>query len=273
MDKQFNTRSMIFTLYGDYVRHYGSVIWIGSLIKLLKEFGHNEQAVRAAISRMSKQGWVKSEKRGNRSYYSLTEQGKARMEEASKRIYKFESQKWDGYWRMLVYNIPENKRSLRDELRKELVWSGFGNLSNSCWITPNPLDEQIHRLVDKYEIADYITYFKSTYEGMSTPQSLVDKCWDLEDVNQKYSDFIKEYSEKYYIDKNLIEKGAISDGACFVKCASLVHQYRKFLFIDPDLPEELLPNQWLGNSAATLFNDYHDLLQPRATQFFESVFE
>ncbi|MGP4071100.1 phenylacetic acid degradation operon negative regulatory protein PaaX [Piscibacillus sp. B03] len=273
MDKHFNTRSMIFTLYGDYVRHYGSVIWIGSLIKLLKEFGHNEQAVRAAISRMSKQGWVQSEKRGNRSYYSLTEQGQARMEEASKRIYKSESPKWDGYWRMLVYNIPENKRGLRDELRKELVWSGFGNLSNSCWITPNPLDEQIHRLVDKYDIKDYITYFKSTYEGMSTPQSLVDKCWDLEDVNQKYSDFIREYSEKYYIDQNLIEKGAISDGTCFVKCASLVHQYRKFLFIDPDLPEELLPEQWLGNSAAALFNDYHELLQPRATRFFESVFE
>lgn len=273
MDKHFNTRSMIFTLYGDYVRHYGSVIWIGSLIKLLKEFGHNDQAVRAAISRMSKQGWVQSEKRGNRSYYSLTEQGQARMEEASKRIYKSESTKWDGYWRMLVYNIPENKRGLRDELRKELVWSGFGNLSNSCWITPNPLDEQIHRLVDKYDIKDYITYFKSTYEGMSTPQSLVDKCWDLEDVNQKYSEFIREYSEKYYIDQNLIEKGAISDGACFVKCASLVHQYRKFLFIDPDLPEELLPERWLGNSAAALFNDYHELLQPRATRFFESVFE
>ncbi len=84
MEKQFNTRSMIFTLFGDYIRHYGNVIWIGSLIRLLEEFGHNEQSVRAAISRMNKQGWVKAEKVGNRSYYSLTERGKARMEEAFK---------------------------------------------------------------------------------------------------------------------------------------------------------------------------------------------
>jgi phenylacetic acid degradation operon negative regulatory protein len=41
MEKSLNTRSMIFTLYGDYIRHYGNEIWIGSLIKLLGEFGHN----------------------------------------------------------------------------------------------------------------------------------------------------------------------------------------------------------------------------------------
>ncbi|WP_106496352.1 phenylacetic acid degradation operon negative regulatory protein PaaX [Lentibacillus sp. Marseille-P4043] len=273
MDKQFNTRSMIFTLYGDYIRHYGNAIWIGSLIRLLEEFGHNEQSVRAAISRMNKQGWVQSEKVGNKSYYSLTEDGKARMEEASKRIYKSKSPSWDGKWRMLVYTIPEEKRHLRDELRKELVWSGFGLLSNSCWITPNPLEEQINRLVTKYEIGEYVSFFRSTYEGMSSNEDLVTKCWDIDDVNERYSQFIQEYSQKYVIDKNKIEKGEMSEGSCFVECALLVHQFRKFLFIDPNLPEELLPAKWLGDSASSLFADYYQLLQKPATRFFESVFE
>ncbi|SET53226.1 transcriptional regulator, PaaX family [Oceanobacillus limi] len=273
MEKQFNTRSMIFTLYGDYIRHYGNEIWIGSLIRLLKEFGHNEQSVRAAISRMSKQGWVQSEKRGNKSYYSLTERGKLRMEEASKRIYKSETPTWDGAWRMLVYTIPEEKRHLRDELRKELVWSGFGLLSNSCWITPNPLEEQVHSLIDKYEIGSYVSFFRATYEGMSTNKELVEKCWDLENMNERYSQFIQEYSQKYILDKNKLEKGEMSDGICFVECALLVHEYRKFLFIDPSLPQELLPDKWLGDSAATLFNDYYQMLAKPAKHFFESVFE
>ncbi|MEC5424075.1 phenylacetic acid degradation operon negative regulatory protein PaaX [Virgibacillus sp. C22-A2] len=273
MEKQFNTRSMIFTLYGDYIRHHGNVIWIGSLIKLLKEFGHNEQSVRAAISRMSKQGWVQSEKRGNKSYYSLTEPGQARMEEASKRIYKQDSPSWDGEWRLLVYTIPEEKRHLRDELRKELVWSGFGLLSNSCWITPNPLEKQVNRLIDKYDISSYVTFFKASYEGMTTHEHLVEKCWDLEDINERYSQFIQEYSQKYIIDKNNLAKDDMSDGSCFVKCALLVHQYRKFLFIDPSLPQELLPEKWLGDSAATLFTDYYQMLAKPANRFFESVFE
>lgn len=273
MEKLFNTRSMIFTLYGDYISHYGNVIWIGSLIRLLKEFGHNEQSVRAAISRMSKQGWVQSEKKGNKSYYSLTERGKARMDEASKRIYKLESPEWDGAWRMLIYTIPEEKRHLRDELRRELIWSGFGALSTSCWITPNPMEPEINSLVDKYGLGSYVTFFRATHEGMGNHANLVEKCWDLEDINKRYSEFIQEYSQGYIIDKHNIEKGNLSDGSCFVKRALLVHQYRKFLFIDPSLPHELLPEKWIGDSAASLFGEYCRILEEPASRFFESVFE
>ncbi|SDI15993.1 phenylacetic acid degradation operon negative regulatory protein PaaX [Alteribacillus bidgolensis] len=273
MEKTFNTRSMIFTLYGDYIRHYGNVIWIGSLIRLLQEFGHNEQSVRAAISRMSKQGWLQSEKKGNKSYYSLTERGRKRMDEAAERIYKIESPSWDGEWRILVYTIPEEKRHIRDELRKELVWSGFGLLSNSCWITPNPLDEQINNLIQKYEIEDYVNYFRASHEGMKDHQSLVENCWDLDEINELYSQFIQDYSQKYIIDKSKIEKGDMTDGSCFVERTMLVHQYRKFLFVDPGLPQELLPKNWLGDSAAALFADYYKTLAKPANRFFESVFE
>lgn len=159
-----NTRSMIFTLYGDYISHYGNEIWIGSLIRLLEEFGHNEQSVRAAISRMGKQGWLTSVKRGNKSYYSLTPMGVARIEEASRRIFKLHPSKWDGKWRMLMYTIPEEKRSIRDELRKELIWSGFGMLLNGCWISPNDLEKEVNLLIEKYEIKPYVHFFVSGYK-------------------------------------------------------------------------------------------------------------
>ena len=85
-----NTQSMILTIYGDYISHYGNKIWIGSLIQLLKVFGHNEQAVRVAVSRMMKQGLLQSEKKGNKSYYELTERGVSRINEAARRIYKLD---------------------------------------------------------------------------------------------------------------------------------------------------------------------------------------
>jgi len=273
MEKQFQTRAMIFTLYGDYIRHYGNVIWIGSLIRLLEAFGHNEQAVRAAISRMGKQGWVQSTKKGNRSYYSLTERGRARMEEASKRIYKSSAPDWDGQWRILVYTIPEEKRHLRDELRKELAWSGFGLLSNSCWITPNSLEEEVHRLIDKYHIHNYVSFFQASYKGMGKQKKMVDTCWDLKEINNQYKRFIEEYREKYNTTKIKLQNGAMSDSEAFVQSATLVHQYRKFLFIDPNLPEELLPDEWTGDVAAALFTGFYQMLVAPATRFFESVFE
>ncbi|HHY72378.1 MAG TPA: phenylacetic acid degradation operon negative regulatory protein PaaX [Bacillus bacterium] len=268
-----NTRSMIFTLYGDYISHYGNKIWIGSLIRLLEEFGHNDQSVRAAISRMGKQGWVTATKKGNKSYYSLTKMGVARIEEAAKRIFKLNPEKWDGSWRTLTYTIPEEKRNIRDELRQELVWSGFGMLLNSCWISPNNLEDEVNILIKKYKIEPYVHFFVSEYKGPADNETLVKSCWDIDNINAKYEEFITVYSKKYVVDKNKILNGEMTDAACFVERAKLVHQYRKFLFIDPGLPEELLPSKWLGGHAASLFSDYYKTLAEPANQFFESVFE
>ncbi|WP_202078434.1 phenylacetic acid degradation operon negative regulatory protein PaaX [Caldalkalibacillus salinus] len=268
-----NTRSMIFTLYGDYIHHYGGEIWIGSLIRLLEEFGHNAQAIRAAISRMSKQGWVEANKVGNKSYYSLTPQGQKRIEEAATRIFKLKSSKWDGQWRMLIYSIPEEKRNLRDELRKELTWSGFGSLTFSCYISPNPLEEQVQALVKRYDIEPYVDFFTSDYIGPHANHDLVQRCWDLNEINERYQSFIDVYSNKYVIDRNKLEKEDMTDGECFVERTKLIHEYRKFLFIDPGLPEELLPKDWLGDHAAALFRDYYQILAQPASRFFEQVFQ
>ena len=263
---------MIFTLYGDYIRHYGNEIWIGSLIRLLEAFGHNEQSVRAAISRMNKQGWVTSRKAGNKSFYRLTDRGVRRMDEAAHRIFKLKPEAWDGKWRLFLYNIPEDKRQIRDELRQELIWSGFGPLSNGLWMTPNDLEGQVNDIIEKYGIHDYVHFFVSENRGPKKDREFVDKCWNINEINERYDAFIKKYSEKYILDKNKIEKGDMNDETCFVERTTLVHEYRKFLFVDPGLPQDLLPEKWLGEAAAVLFRDYYRLLAKPASRFFEKIF-
>lgn len=268
-----NTQSMIFTIYGDYIRNYGSKIWIGSLIRLLKEFGHNEQGVRVAVSRMVKQGWIQSEKQGNKSYYFLTDRGVQRMDEAANRIYKMKPNEWDGKWRILMYTIPEDKRQLRDDLRKELLWSGFGSFSSGCWISPNDLEKQINRLIEKYDINEYVDFFISEYKGPKENQSLIEKSWHIEEIENKYEEFIEKYSKQFIVHQSIISRGEMSDADCFVERTNLVHEYRKFLFIDPGLPKELLPSKWNGNHAALLFSQYYQVLAEPASRFFESVFQ
>jgi phenylacetic acid degradation operon negative regulatory protein len=273
MNGKVNTRSMIFTLYGDYIFHYGNKIWIGSLIRLLSEFGHNEQSVRAAISRMNKQEWIQAEKIGNKSYYTLTNRGVKRIEVAAERIFKLKPVKWDGKWRIFMYSIPEEIRNIRDELRKELVWSGFGTMSNSCWISANQLEKQVQDLIEKYDISAYVDFFIAEYKGPHENKSIVQKSWNIDEINQKYQEFISQYSQKYVIDRNKILKGQMTDAECFVERTTLVHEYRKFLFVDPGLPEELLPEKWLGGHAAALCSEYYKELAEPALRFFESVFQ
>lgn len=268
-----NARSMIFTIYGDYIHHYGNKIWIGSLIRLLKEFGHNEQSVRVAVSRIMKQGWLQSEKIGNKSYYFLTPRGEARIEEAAIRIFNLKPRDWDGKWRMLMYTIPEEKRRIRDELRKELLWSGFGSFSSGCWISPNNLDKEVKLLIEKYDIQAYADFFISEYKGPQENKTLVEKGWPLQEIDAKYEEFISTYSKQYIIHKSRMDKGQMTDAECFVERTKLVHEYRKFLFADPGLPTELLPKGWNGNHAALLFEQYYKLLAQPASRFFEIVFQ
>jgi phenylacetic acid degradation operon negative regulatory protein len=268
-----NTQSMILTIYGDYIRQYGNKIWIGSLIRLLKEFGHNEQAVRVSVSRMMKNGLLQSEKKGNKSYYALTTRGVRRIEEAARRIYRLTSHEWDRKWRIIMYTIPEEKRQIRDELRKELLWSGFGSLSNGCWVSPNDFKKEINLLISKYQIEEYVHLFLSDYVGPQSNAVLVEQCWPLHEIEEKYEQFIDTYSKRYIVHQSVIQSGRITDEECFVERASLVHEYRKFLFVDPGLPKELLPDRWNGNHAALLFDQYYQILAAPANRFFEEVFQ
>lgn len=271
--KNMKSRSMIFTLYGDYIQHYGDDIWIGSLIKCMEKFGFTPQSVRAAISRMSKQGWLEAKKEGNKSYYTMTPRGFRRLKEAAKRIYKMQAEPWDGKWRILIYNIPEAERHIRDELRQELVWSGFGLLSNSCWITPLDLQEQVEELFARYKIDTYADFFTAQYKGVQSNVELVQKCWNLAEINARYHEFVEDYQDQLEKFQKESLVGQVDDGACFVERAQLVHEYRKFLFIDPGLPEELLPRDWAGKKASQLFKEYYKVLTVPANRFFESVYE
>lgn len=272
MIKKPNTRSMIFTLYGDYIRRYGGEIWIGSLIELLEPFDHTEQAVRTAIYRMGKQNWLTSRKEANKSYYSLTKQGVKRMDEAASRIYRIEPGKWDGKWRMVHYSIPEENRHIRDEFRQELSWSGFGPLLNSVWVSPNELTSQVHDMVERYDIKEHVHLFVSENQGPKTDLDIIKQCWDIDFINERYELFIEKNENKFIEDKKRIELGKYSEKDCFVKRTMLVHYYRKSLFIDPGLPKELLPNKWLGEEAAKLFDKYYKILEKPANIFFEKVF-
>ncbi len=266
-------RSILFTIYGEYVRHYGSEIWVGSLAKLLKEFGISEQAVRAALSRLSKQNWLVSKKVGNRSYYSLSEYGKKHLDEAAERIYKIEPGPWNQHWCIVSYNVPERRRALRDQFRKELSYLGFGMLSNSTWISPNDLTERLQQVVDSLEIGPYVEVFIAKHFSGSDPKDLVKKCWNLDEINEAYRAFIEAYRPRYEKTLEKVKKGeAIEESFCFIEKTELVHEYRKFLFIDPDLPKELLPEIWLGSEADQLFQDYYQYLHPGAIRFFEKAY-
>ncbi len=274
--KRHRPQSLILTLYGDYIIHRGDRIRIGSLIKLLALTGVSEQAVRSTVSRMLRRGWLEKSKTEAGATYRFTNKARALVEEGAPRIFDLHpaNEKWDGCWHLVTYSIPETMREARDRFRLELGWLGYGTLSNAVWISPRSRRAQVEKLMDALELRPHVQLFRGELEGFLSPQQVIARGWDLAAVNAQYADFIRRYEGPCReVQEQLAGHGPIDDAEYFRRRLLLIHEYRRFPYLDPHLPHELLPHGWRGQEAVALFARYHDLLAEPANRYFQSVFE
>lgn len=259
-------------LYGDYLLEDKAEMGIGSIITLFSNFGLSEQAVRSAVSRMCRSKLIKVRSQGRKSFYSLTDFGRGLLTTGANRVLVRKGTNWDGYWNIVSYSIPEDNRKTRDSFRRELSWLGYGALSGATMISPYDLSREILDLASKLEISQYIHIFKAQQTGIGDAKKIVTSCWDLGKIHDIYADFLENYRTRYEDFKNRIEnKEKIRNGEYFTERFLLIHDYRRLPFYDPDLPEELLPKNWLRPEAVLLFNQYHELLSEEARDYFYSV--
>jgi phenylacetic acid degradation operon negative regulatory protein len=268
-----NSQDMIFTLYGDYIRHRGGEAWTGSLIELLGLFGLSGQAVRSTLSRMSQKGWLESRKVGRYSFYAQTPKLLKLLEEGATRIFQPRCDPWDRRWYLLTYSIPESKRHLRGRLRQRLLWLGFGVLNQATWISPRDLRAEVEQVLDALRARPYVEFFTSEHLGFSSAKEIVARCWDLKRLNDYYAAFIARYDPLFQeFQARLVAGDSLEPQECFVQRFMLIHEYRSSPYVDPNLPLELLPDDWLGERATRLFQQVHNLLVENAEAFVDLVF-
>lgn len=258
--------SFVFTLYGDMVHRLNAdgALWIGGLIRLMASFGVSPQAVRQAVSRMSRQGWLVARRQGNRAFYMVTARGRRRIEELSPRIYG-PVVEWDGRWRLLSYAIGEAQRQGRERLRKELAALGWAQLSSSTWISPSDTIGAAREAAAATVTLEAIHLFVAEYRGPLTDRALLERCWNVDAIASAYREFISRYRPRFDLET---ARGELSDEAAFVERLWLVHDYRRFAYLDPGLPSELLPAHWPGTAAAALFREYYAALERKSQRYF-----
>ncbi len=263
----------MFTLFGEYIQHYGNEVWIGSLIQMMSHFGISESSIRGAALRMVQQEFFEVRKIGNNSYYSLTPKGMRTMMDGFTRVYSLKNYKWDGHWRILTYSVPEEKRELRNQIRKELSLMGFGLISHGTWASPNPVEPQVMELIKDYHLEPYVILFTSNSIVSHSHEQLIERGWDFAQIAKEYDQFIETYQRIYEEFQKRAWNNELSDRECFIERTKLVHAYRSFFFIDPSFPNDLLPDHWSGTKARELFFNVHQLLAVPAIRYFETLFE
>lgn len=264
------TQFLIFTLFGEFILPRGGSIWTSSLIRLLEQLGVGERAARLTLSRMTSKGWLSARKEGRRSQYSLTPRGWSLLVQGGQRIYEGPVKEWDGMWQIIVFSLPEKKRSLRHAFRTRLPWYGFGQLAPNMWISPRNRKTEILALCNELKIQDHIEIFSGIHMGPSEGQALVRRCWDLSRLASQYKKFIAKFEKEYLAYKNNGHAAQKMDD-CFVRRFWLLQEYQQFPRIDPNLPAALLPADWIGFQARQLLEEYRGILEAPANQFVDEI--
>lgn len=266
------TQFIIFVLFGDVIAPRSGQAWTASLLQMLAVLGVSERAARSTLSRMRRKGWLKPERDGRHSLYALTSRGRRILEEGGHRIFEPRKLEWDGLWHLVVYSLPENKRGLRNDLRKRLTWLGFGRLAPGTWISPHDRQADVEAMLEDLDAREYVQLFSSLQLKSGEDREVVERCWDMKGLNQKYAKFIARWEPEY--DKcahSLVSGEGVPTAQCFARRFWITHEYSPFPRLDPNLPAALLPDGWLGDSASQLFNGYRGLLTERSNEFIEAT--
>ena len=239
---------LLVTVFGDAVAPHGGRAWLGALIRLLAPLGVSERLVRTSVFRLAREHWLRAETLGRRSDYLLTEFGQRQFDAAARHIYAPARPAWDGRWRMLVALPGKWSAREREHLRRSLAWQGFGQLSGGVFVHPStPLEEALAALDTQDFPALSAKLFALTGEGRCDRERIVRAAWELAELSRAYGAFVRRYQPLARAT------GGVDDpGRAFLLRTLLIHDYRRLLLRDPELPDDLLPAHWHGRGARAL---------------------
>ncbi|MHA1536116.1 MAG: PaaX family transcriptional regulator [Alphaproteobacteria bacterium] len=240
---------MIVTVLGDALAPHGGSLWLGSLIALMAPFGVNQRAVRTSVLRLVREDWLLARPRGRRSYYSLTEAGRRRIEDSERRIYPSPRWDWDGRWLFVFTGLGAIGGEDRARLRRALRWLGFGQAAANVFAHPRADLGGLAHAIDELGLANEVIALRAEPEvllGIEPRQDLLGRTWNLEELAADYGKFIDRF------EPFAATAGQPAPGASFTLRILLMHEYRRMLLRDPGLPAELLPSAWPGMQAWTL---------------------
>lgn len=251
-----HARSALFDLYGDHLRARGDEAPVATLVRVLAAVGIAGPAVRTAVSRMTVQGWLEPVDLDAGRGYRLSHRAGARLDDAYRRVYRDGPPAWNGEWHVVL--LPAiDARARRHRVRSGLSWAGYGEYRDGVWVSPWPRAE-LGALLQAERI--HATTAVASEFRPAAPTG----AWDLEALGEEYAEWLVE--ARLLLDRAASMHDDPDEGA-FAGRFEMVHEYRKFLFRDPGLPDDLLPSDWPGREAHAWFTEQATLLYPAADRF------
>lgn len=259
-----SARSLLLTVLGEFVLPRDEPVWTQVLVDVLAGLGIEAKAARQALARTAAEGLLTSDRAGRRVRWSLTPAGRRLLSAGAARIYGFgaAARPWDGRWLVLLVSVPESQRRLRHRLRTRLAWAGLGSPAPGVWVTPDAgKQDEVAEVVAELGLTSVTSSFVGPFGEIGAPRQVVAQAWDLGEVETAYEEFLETFGAAAPVAPADVLSAQIH----------LVHAWRRFPFLDPELPADLLPEGWAGARAAALFETLHGRWHEPALRHWEDL--
>ncbi len=116
-----------------------------------------------ALKRLREKGFIEkiADKDESKIIFKLTEIGREFL-----LLSKSDDEvEWDGKWRIVVFDIPESRRLVRDILRSRLKMWDFKPWQKSVWASKKNITEKLRRLIKELDVEDWVLVIESDNIG------------------------------------------------------------------------------------------------------------
>lgn len=142
-------------VFADFYDNPRRFVWYGP------RYDYPKSTLSAAIARLRKKGLVEKVVYEDRVILRLTKSGWDWLIK-----HKIEDQiEWDGIWRLVIFDIPEKHKRVRETLRRRLKGWGFNPWQKSVWASKKPLTNILRSLVEELGVGDWVLIIESSNVG------------------------------------------------------------------------------------------------------------
>ena len=265
--RPIRTGSLIVTILGDVVAPHDTALWLAGLTDLLSSFGISDTQVRSAVSRLVGDDWIVRSTAGRRSLYRLSETGSARVSEAARRIYAGKRGDWPGSWQVIL--LPGGPGEDRDTLRNHLGWLGYGAIASNVLLHPMADPVALEHLLEDLPpsrhpiVIDGQDALRSNRDQL---RRVTAESWELEVLAADYGEFIARFGPLRSSNEAETQMSPID---AVLARIMMIHDFRRLVLRDPQLPAALLPDGWIGDRAQALCRDLYRTVLPSSETWLE----
>ena len=204
---------------------------------------YNKQTISSSLGRLNAKGWIKKKKNGKDYIYNITKDGHQIIDNELYYIKYIKQIEYPNNWLILIFNIPEKLRKFRDELRRQLVYHGFGRLHDSIWFSKQDQKDNMKKIINKMNLKENVIFIYTSELSNQEEINLINRLnWNWKNISNKYKDFINN-SKKYLSSKHKES----------YRAKQLVFQLSKIIKSDPKLPAKFDINIKLKKEAIKLY--------------------